>query len=133
MKSYHWYIEMDPKASPEYKEDTRRSVEPEFVAALAPTPTSRAGVEKFGRGSKPRSKKASKDVSGGSKKGKRGAAASSKQPAKKGKVSQFDFVEALSPDDVAESNMKSEAKSEAVPSLAPGFANFPAPRDELMQ
>ena len=29
--------------------------------------------------------------------------------------------------------MKSEAKSDAVPSLAPGFANFPAPRDELVQ
>ena len=62
-----------------------------------------------------------------------GAATSSKQPTKRGKVSQSDFVEALSLDNVAESDMKSEAKSDAVPSLAPGFANFPAPRDELVQ
>ena len=29
--------------------------------------------------------------------------------------------------------MKSEAKSDAVPSFAPRFANFPAPRDERVQ
>ena len=78
-------------------------------------------------------KEASKDAFGGSKRNKRGAVASSRQPAKRGKVSQSDFVEALPPNDVAESNMKSEAKSDAVPSLATGFANFPAPRDELVQ
>ena len=133
LKSCHWYIEMDPKATPEHEEETRRLVEPEFVAAPAPTPSSVATVEKSSRGSKPRSKEASKDASGGSKRGKRGASASSRQPAKRGKVSQSDFVEALPPDDVAESDMKSEAKSDAVPSLAPGFANFPAPKDVLVQ
>ena len=73
LKSCHWYIEMDPKATLEHEEETRRSVEPEFVAAPAPTPASIAGVEKSGRGNKPRSKEASKDASGGSKRGKRGA------------------------------------------------------------
>ena len=103
---------MDPKATLEHKEDTRRLVEPEFVAALAPTLASGAGVEKSGHGSKPQSKGASKDASNGSKKGKRGAAASTKQSAKRGKVLQSDFVEALLLDNVAESDMKSEAKSE---------------------
>ena len=69
LKSCHWYIEMDSKATLEHKEDTRRSVEPEFVEAPAPTPASEADVEKFGHGSKPRSKEASKDASGGSKRG----------------------------------------------------------------
>ena len=54
-------------------------MEPEFVVAPAPTPASVAGVEKSGRGSKPRSKEASKDASGGSKRGKHGVAASSRQ------------------------------------------------------
>ena len=121
---------MDPKATLEHEEETRRSVEPKFVAAPE---ASVAGVEKSGHGSKPRSKEASKDASGGSKSGKHGAAALSKQPDKRGKVSQSDVVEGLPPDDIAKSNMKSEAKSDAVPSLAPGFANFPAPRDELVQ
>ena len=124
---------MDPKATPEHEEETRRSVEPEFVVAPTPTLAFVAGVEKSGRGSKPRSKEASKDASSGSKRGKRGAPASNKQPAKRGKASQSDIIEALPPDDVAESDMKSKAKSDTVPSLAPGFANFPAPRDELVQ
>ena len=124
---------MDPKATPEHRKDTRRSVQPKFVATPALTLASGADVEKSSGGSKLQSKEASNDASNGSKKGKCGAAASSKQLAKRRKVSESDFIEALPPHDIAKSDMKSEAKSKALPSLTPGFANFPAPRDELVQ
>ena len=132
LKLCHWYIEMDPKATPAHEEDKRRAVEPEFVAASDPTPLSEARPEKYVRGSMSKSKEASKDVSGGSKVGKRGAAGASRRPSKRGKVSYQDAAQIVPTENVAKSDVKSEAKSDPAPAMTLAFANISAPRMDLV-
>ena len=123
---------MYPKATSTHEGDNRQSVEPEFVVASNPTPLSRAGAEKPVRGSRSKSKEASKDTSIGSKEGKRGVAASSKSPLMRGKVSDTNVADVVPPESNAESNVKSEGKSEPVPTMILAFANASAPKEGLV-
>ena len=133
LKLCHWYIEMDPKATPAQEEDNQWAVEPEFVAASDPTPPSEAAPKKSIYGSKSKSKEASKDVSGGSKVGKQGAVGSSRRPLKRGKLSNQDAAHAVPTENVTESDVKSEAKSDPVPVMTLAFANASASRMDLVQ
>ena len=133
LKLCHWYINMDPRATSAHEEENRRSVEPEFVAASDPTPLFDARPEKSVRGSRSKSKKASKDVSGGSKVGKRGATGASKRPSKRGKVSYRDAPQEVPTENVSESDVKSEAKSDLAPAMTFAFANISVPRMDLVQ
>ena len=133
LKLCHWYLEMDPKATPAHEADNRRAVEPEFVAASDPTPPSEARPEKSVCGSRSKSKEASKDVSRGSKAGKRGAAGASRRPSKRGKVTYQDAAQIVPTENFAESDVKSEAKSDPAPTMSLAFANISAPRMDLVQ
>ena len=124
---------MDPKATPAHKEDNQRAVEPEFIAASDPTPPSEARPKKYVCRSKSKSKEASKDVLGGSKVGKRGAVGASRRLSKRGKVSYQDAAQVVPTENVAESNVKSEAKSDPAPAMTLAFANISAPRMDLVQ
>ena len=132
LKLCHWYIEMDPKATPAHEEDNQRAVEPEFVAASDPTPLSEARPEKSVRGSRSKSKEASKDVSEGSKVGKQGAAGVSRHPSKRDKVSYQDAAQVVPIENVAESDVKSEAKSDPAPAMTLAFVNISALRMDLV-
>ena len=87
-------------------------MEPKFVIASNPILPPGAGPEKSIRGSRSKSKDASKDVSGGTKTGKRGIGGSSKRPLKRRKVSQPDATKAAPAENVAKSDVKSEAQSD---------------------
>ena len=133
LKLCHWYIEMDPKATPAHEEDNWRAVEPEFVVAPDSIPPPGPRPEKSVCGSKSKLKDASKDILGGTKVGKRGAGGSSKRPLKRGKVSDPDAIEVIPAENVAESEVKSEAKSNPTPVMTLPFANAPAPKEDLVQ
>ena len=133
LKLCHWYIEMNPKATPAHEEDNRRAVELEFVVASDPILPPSGGPEKSIHGSRSKSKDASKDVSGGTKTGKQGTGGSSKRPLKRGKVSQPDATEAAPAENVVKSVVKLEAKSDPAPVMTLPFANALAPREDLVQ
>ena len=113
---------MSPNATPPHEERNRLDVEPEFVPPPPPPPSStkapqkpsekpsRGGKSKAkGTGSSKKAAKSSKST-GGAKPRKCGAPTATQELSKRGKTSDWDVTQ-VAPDDVGESDIKSEAKS----------------------